>query len=288
MQVYLNGSFLDHADAVVSVDDRGFLFADGVYEVIRLYSGQPFLTDPHLTRMRNGLAALRIDTSAVDEVARVLPDVIGMNDVSDDGMVYIQVTRGVAPRKHAFPKDAKPTVYMFAKPFTQYPAEFFAQGVAAITVPETRWSRCDIKSIALLPNVLANQQAHENGAFEALFVKEGVIIEGSHSNLFAVLDDTLVTYPSCNYILSGITRALVLDIAHEAGIPVRMGGLYVEQLGDVQEMFVSGTTTEIMPIRTLDGKPIGAGRRGAITERIQEAYAARVQQLLEQAAVATR
>jgi D-alanine transaminase len=288
MQVYLNGSFVDHANAVVSVDDRGFLFADGVYEVIRLYGGQPFLAEPHLTRMRNGLAALRIDTSAVDEVARVLPEIIGMNDVSDDGIVYIQVTRGAAPRKHAFPKDAKPTVYMFAKPFAQYPAEFFARGVGAITVPETRWSRCDIKSIALLPNVLANQQAHENGAFEALFVKDGVVIEGSHSNLFAVLDDTLITYPFCNYILPGITRALVLDIARELDMPVSEAPLYVERLGDVQEMFVSGTTTEIMPIATLDGKPVGAGGRGPVTERIQQAYAARVQQLLEQAAVATR
>jgi D-alanine transaminase len=288
MQVYLNGSFLDHADAVIPVDDRGFLFADGVYEVIRLYNAQPFLAEPHLTRMRNGLAALRIDMSAADEVARVLPDIIGMNDVSDDGIVYIQVTRGAAPRKHAFPKGAKPTVYMFAKPFAQYPAEFFANGVAAITVPETRWSRCDIKSIALLPNVLANQQAHENGAFEALFVRDGVVIEGTHSNLFAVLDDTLITYPFCNYILPGITRALVLDIAHELDIPVREAPLYVEQVGNVQEMFVSGTTTEIMPIATLDGKPVGGGGRGPVTGRIQQAYAARVQQLLEQAAVATR
>jgi D-alanine transaminase len=288
MQVYLNGSFLDHADAAVPVDDRGFLFADGVYEVVRLFGGQPFLNEPHLKRMRDGLEALRIDTSAVAEVERVMPELIARNDVSADGMVYVQVTRGIAPRKHAFPKDAKPTVYMFAKPFTKYPAEFFHEGVAAITVPDTRWSRCDIKSIALLPNVLANQQAQENGAFEAIFVRDGVVLEGSHSNLFAVLDDTLVTYPVCNYILPGITRTLVLELAAELGIPVRETPLYVEQLPRVHDMFVSGTTTEIMPIRTLDGRPVGSGRRGDITARLQRAYDALVQRVLDEAAVGTR
>jgi D-alanine transaminase len=288
MQVYLNGSFLDHADAKISVDDRGFLFADGVYEVIRLYGGQPFLAEPHLKRMRDGLDALRIDSAAVDEVERVLPELIGMNDVSADGIVYIQVTRGVAPRKHAFPKGVQPSIYMFAKPFAQYPADFFEKGVGAVTVPDTRWSRCDIKSIALLPNVLANQHAHENDAFEALFVRDGVVIEGSHSNLFVVIDGTLITYPSCNYILPGITRALVLEIAREQGMPVKEAPLYVEQLSEVQEMFVSGTTTELMPIRTLDGQPVGTGCRGSITERLQQAYAARVQALLEEAAVTTR
>jgi D-alanine transaminase len=275
MQVYLNGSFLDHADATVPVDDRGFLFADGVYEVVRLFGGQPFLNEPHLKRMRDGLEALRIDTSAVAEVEHVMPELIARNDVSADGMVYVQVTRGIAPRKHAFPKDAKPTVYMFAKPFTKYPAEFFDEGVAAITVPDTRWSRCDIKSIALLPNVLANQQAQENGAFEAIFIRDGVVLEGSHSNLFAVLDDTLVTYPVCNYILPGITRALVLELARELGIPAAEAPLYVERLDDVTELFLSGTTTEVMPISTLDGVPVGHGGRGPITQRLQGAYTER-------------
>jgi D-alanine transaminase len=287
MQVYLNGAFVDHAQAAVPVDDRGFLFADGVYEVIRLFGGQPFLAAPHMRRMRDGLEALRIDTSAIDEVEHALPGLLARNETGSDGIVYVQVTRGVAARKHAFPQGAKPTVYMFAKAFSAYPAESFESGVAAITVPETRWSRCDIKSIALLPNVLANQLAHENDAFEALFVRDGVIIEGSHSNLFGVIDGTLVTYPACNYILPGITRALVLELAEELGIPHRDGPIYAERLGDVQELFVSGTTTEIMPIRTLDGRPVGGGRRGPITARLQEAYTARVQQLMEGATVGT-
>jgi D-alanine transaminase len=280
VQVYLNGSFLDHAHAAISVDDRGFLFADGVYEVIRVYGGRPFLPAPHIRRLRNGLSALRIAESAVAEVEGVLDTIVELNGVSAEGIVYIQVTRGIAPRKHAFPAaDVRPSVYMFAKPTTRYPDEFYEHGVTTITVPDTRWSRCDIKTIGLLPNALANQQAQENDAFEALFVRDSVVIEGSHSNLFAVIDDTLITYPSCNYILSGITRAVVLELAVELDIPFVEAPLFVDRIGDVQEVFLSGTTTEIMPVRMLDGRPVGDGRRGVITERIQQAYAGRIRRL---------
>jgi D-alanine transaminase len=273
MQVYLNGSYMDHSQAAIPVDDRGFLFADGIYEVIRVYSGQPFLQEPHTRRLRAGLAALRMDDSVISEVPGAAGRLIEANAVTEDGIIYVQVTRGVAPRKHAFPPaGVRPTLYMFAKPFQNYPAEFFERGVAAVTVPDTRWSRCDIKSIALLPNVLANQDAHENGAFEALFVRDGVLIEGSHSNLFAVLDGTLVTYPACNYILAGITRALVLELAHELGIPAAEAPIYAHRVADIEELFVSGTTTEIMPINVLDGRPVGGGGRGPITARLQQAY----------------
>jgi D-alanine transaminase len=276
MQVFLNGSFLDHTEASIPVDDRGFLFADGIYEVVRVYGGQPFLFEPHLTRMRAGLAALRIDAAPLKGLERAARRLIEENGVADHGTIYIQITRGVAPRKHAFPAPGvTPTVYMVAKPFTQYPDEYFDSGVPAITLPDTRWSRCDIKSISLLPNVLANQQAHDAGAFEALFVKDGVIIEGSHSNLFAVLDDTLITYPSCNYILTGITRNLVMDLARELDIPVAEAPLYWDRRHDVTELFLSGTTTEVMPVTRLDGEPVGDGRRGDITARLQQAYRAR-------------
>ena len=219
MQVFLNGSYVDHSEAAVPVDDRGFVFADGIYEVIRVYDGRQFLAEPHMRRLRAGLAALRIAEPDVD-LEEIADRLIDVNGVTGHGTVYIQITRGVAPRKHAFPPaDVRPTVYMLAKPFAQHADAVFRDGVSAITVPDTRWSRCDIKSIALLPNVLANQQAHEAGAFEALFVRDGIVIEGSHSNLFAVLDGTLITYPSCNYILSGITRTLVLELAAELNIP---------------------------------------------------------------------
>jgi len=280
MQVYLNGSYIDHTQASVPVDDRGFLFADGVYEVIRVYGGRLFLAEPHMQRLRAGLAALRIDAAVATDLLGVAERLIRDNGVTGDGTVYIQVTRGVAPRRHAFPDPAvPPTVYAFAKPFNQYPRDYFDRGVAAVAVPDTRWTRCDIKSIALLPNVLANQQAHDAGAFEALFVKDGILIEGSHSNLFGVLDDTLVTYPSCNYILSGITRSLVLELARELGIPAAERPIPWDRIDDVQELFLSGTTTEVMPVIRVDAHTIGNGTRGPITARLQEAYRARVAEL---------
>lgn len=282
MQVYLNGQYIDHSEATVSVDDRGFLFADGVYEVARIYGGRLFLMEPHMERLRAGLAALRIRNADIDTLDDVASRLIEANDVTGDGTLYIQVTRGVAPRKHAFPADGtRPTVYAVAKPFNNHPAKYFSDGVPAITVPDNRWTRCDIKSIALLPNVLANQAAHDAGAFEALFVKDGVVIEGSHSNLFAVLDDRLVTYPSGNYILTGITRNLVLELARELDIPCAEAPLYAERAGDVSELFLSGTTTEVMPITKLDGRPVGDGRVGPITQRLQAAFRQKIEDLLQ-------
>jgi D-alanine transaminase len=274
MKTWLNGSYVDAKDAMISVDDRGFCFADGIYEVIRVYDGKPFMYDAHITRMRAGLHALQISQEPVAGLQDVVSKLINDNEVTGDGTVYIQITRGVAPRRHAFPAgDVKPTVYVTAKPFKLYPGEYFTKGVGAITVPDTRWTRCDIKSISLLPNVLANSAAHEQDAFEALFVKDGVMIEGSHSNLFGVIDGTLVTYPSCNYILSGISRAIVLSIARSMEIPTREGPiLFPEHLGQIQELFLSGTTTEVMPVTTLNNRPVGTGKPGPVTARLRDAF----------------
>ena len=279
MQVYLNGRYLDHGDAMIPVDDRGFLFADGIYEVIRVYNGTPFLAEPHLQRLHNGLAALRISTVGSEDIPAIMRRLIELNNVTD-GTIYLQITRGVAPRKHAFPSpDVPPTVYGFAKPFAKYPEEYFSRGVAAVTVPDTRWSRCDIKSIALLPNVLANQHAYANNAFEALFIRDGVLIEGSHSNLFAVIDGTLMTYPASNYILAGITRAFVIELARELKIPVAEAPILWDRMADIQEMFLSGTTTEVMPVTTVDGQKVGSGAPGPITRKLQEAFAKRADEM---------
>lgn len=280
MQVYINGSYTDHSRAVIPVDDRGFLFADGVYEVIRVYNGRPFLLEPHMQRLYAGLDALRISHRGVDVIGDVAQKLIDDNGVTGDGTVYVQVTRGCAPRKHAFPKpEVAPTVYVVARPFQNHPDRMFEQGVRAVTVPDTRWSRCDIKAIALLPNVLANQQAHDADAFEALFIRDGVIIEGSHSNLFGVVDDRLVTYPSCNYILTGITRNLLLDLARDLGIPTAEAPIYTDRADRIQELFLSGTTTEVMPVTQLDGRPVGNGTRGPVTERLQRAFREKVAEL---------
>ena len=274
MNVYLNGSYVDADKAMISVNDRGFFFADGVYEVIRVYDGRPFLMDAHMRRLNNGLCALRIRTDMVDGLAGIAEKLLADNGLTTgDSTIYMQVTRGAAPRKHAFPEaGVDPTVYVAAKKFTLYPSTYFSDGVAAVTVPDTRWARCDIKSISLLPNVLANQVAHDHDGFEALFVKDGVVIEGSHSNLFGVLDGTLITYPSCNYILSGISREIVLQLARELKIPTREGAIPFDRVYDAEELFLSGTTTEVMPVTTLDGRKIAGGRPGPITTRLMEAF----------------
>jgi D-alanine transaminase len=274
MLVYLNGEYVDHASARVSVDDRGFLFADGVYEVARVYDGRIFMMQPHMARMRHGLGELRIRDHMVDEIPAIADRLLGENNLRrGDATVYVQVTRGAAARAHAFPPpETAPTVYVIAKPFKQHPATYFEDGVAAVTVPDNRWSRCDIKSIALLPNVLANQQAKDHGAFEALFVREDVLIEGSHSNLFAVVAGELITYNMCGYILGGITRKLILDRAPEIGVPAREAPIHMRDFDKIEELFLSGTTTEVMPISKVDNRLIGDGAPGPVTRKLQEAF----------------
>lgn len=273
MLVYLNGRYIPAAEATIPVDDRGFLFADGVYEVARIYGGKPYLMEAHLQRLAEGLEALRIELKDPAGIGAAAERLIQENGVDGDGTIYIQVTRGAAPRKHAFPAaGTEPTVYVAAKPYTNHPASWFEDGVEAITFPDTRWSRCDIKSIALLPNVLANQAAHAAGAFEALFVRDGVVIEGSHSNLWGVRRGRLITYPASNYILAGITRSHVFELADELDIPAEEGMIYQEDLFDYDELFLSGTTTEIMPIVRVDGREIVDGEPGPLTQKLLAAY----------------
>jgi len=274
MLVFLNGRYIDSAEASVSIDDRGFLFADGLYEVIRVYGGRLFLAEPHLQRLRRGLAAVRMDERAADGIPGIAEKLIADNGLGDkDATVYIQITRGAAPRRHAFPEPGTPpTLYVATRAFPRPSADNFAAGVSTVSVPDTRWGRCDIKSVGLLPNVLANQQAREAGAFEAIFVRDGVLIEGSHSNLMGFVNNEVVTYPECNYILGGITRRLVLDLARDAGLAVREGPIFADRLDEIDELFLTGTTTEVMPITRLDGRPVADGRPGDVAQRLQQAF----------------
>ena len=273
MQVYLNGEFIPAEQAVVPVNDRGFLFADGVYEVARVYDGRVFKMPEHLRRLANGLAAIRIELPDIEGLTGIAEHLLDENRLRSGGAtVYIQVTRGVAPRKHAFPQGVEPTVFLAVNPYAEPPLEYWTDGVAAIRYPDIRWARCDIKSVSLLANVLANEAAHAAGGFEALFVRDGVVIEGSHSNFAAVYDGTVVTYPLCNFILPGITRASVLGLARDLGIPVREGPVYDHELFGAAELFLLGTTTEVMPIVRVDGRAIGNGRPGPVTQRLIEAY----------------
>jgi D-alanine transaminase len=288
--VYLNGRFVPKAEAVVSVEDRGFLLADGVYEVVPVYEGVPFFLDRHVERLRYSLDAVRIDydTSNVAEIMRRLVTENGL-EREDRAIVYLQVTRGVAPRTHWFPeKPVPPTVFGTAKAWTRPADAVWGRGFTAITVPDRRWTRVDIKTINLLPNVLAFQAARDVQADDAILVRDGVAIEGAHQNFWAVIDGTVVTHPATHLILAGITRGVVLELAREAGIPVAERAIQVEELAVAEELFFTGATGEVRPCVQVDGKPVGAGRVGQVTRRLSAAFLQLVERVKEEAAAVAR
>lgn len=264
---YFNSHFLPKEEIRISPDDRGFLFGDGVYEVIRAYGGKLFQADAHLTRLEHSLREIRIAGIDVAHLGDIANELLERNALGD-ATIYIQVTRGVAPRKHSFPDtETSPTVYLTAAPLAASSQKAEA-GVKIIFVPDIRWARCDIKSITLLPNVLANQQAKENGAEEAVFVRDGTITEGTHSNFCAVIDGALVTHPKSDRILAGVTRQVVLDLCRELSIPVREIPIREEELPRADELMLLGTTTEVMPIVQVDERKIGDGNPGPVTRRL--------------------
>jgi len=273
MIVYLNGQYIPREQASIDVDDRGFLFADGVYEVIHSYEGHLFQMDAHLQRMEHGLRSLHIAIDDVQTMREVAERLIVENGLaSGEATVYIQITRGSAPRTHAFPPaGTPPTVYAAAQKYT--PQRDQAEGgIAAILVPDPRWARCDIKSVALLPNVLARQRAIEAGVADAVFVRDGVALEGTSSNFFGVFNGEVLTAPKTNYILPGITREVVVGLCADIGVPVHEAPILEQQLGEAAELFLTSTLTEIRPIVRLNGHPVGTGIPGPVTRRIQQAF----------------
>ncbi len=272
--VFLNGEYLPKDEARVSVNDRGFLFADGIYEVTPAYRGRLFRWDHHLARMRRGLAAIAIDydAAALEEVKLELLARNGLTDVPV-GYVYVQVTRGVAPRTHAFPDPpAQPTVYAFANEYHRPSMDNWALGSRAITAPDQRWARADIKAIALLPNVLAQQAAVDAGVSNTILVRDGIAIEGTHNNLFAVFDGVLTTAPKSNYILHGVTRDFVIELAGELGIPVDERAIPLSELYGADEVFFTGTTTEVRPAIRVDDRMIGDGHVGPVSRALFERF----------------
>jgi len=273
MIVYINGEYLPEEEACVSTTDRGFIFGDGIYEVVRAVDGTFFAWDAHLRRMIEGLEGIRINIDDFDEgeIRTISERLLGRNHLTEGhANVYIQVTRGCAPRTHSFPvPSGQVTTFLAATPFLT-PTELRRDGAAAILHPDVRWTRCDLKTLNLLPNILAKQKAVDAGAFEAILVRQGVITEGASTNVFAVCDGVLRTYPASNYILVGVTRAVVCDLARDAGIPVEEKPILWEEVFDVDELFLTGTTTDVQPIVELDGRRIAAGRPGPVTRRLQE------------------
>jgi D-alanine transaminase len=269
---YLNGKFDDLERLHISPLDRGFLFADGVYEVWMCYDGRRFADEQHWQRLKASLAGISLPFPNLQGCRSILDQLVERNaQQKGTAGIYLQITRGVAPRKHAFPEATSPTLFAYSFPF-QRPREALASGVSVHLIAEMRWTRCDIKSIALLGNVLAKEQAKGHGAFEALFVREGHVVEGTHSNLFAVRRGALWTHPLGPFILGGITRAHVLQLARSAGMDVREQALTVEELFQADEVFLTGTTTELMPVIQVEDRSIGDGRPGAITRELQRLF----------------
>jgi D-alanine transaminase len=270
--VFFNGAYLPKDEVRISPDDRGFLFGDGVYEVVRAYGGRFFQIEPHLRRLENGVCALSIPGVRVAEFRDVFHQLLAKNGLAGaDATVYLQITRGAAPRVHAFPDPpVPPTVYVEAKPFK--PRADPAVGVGVITTPDIRWARCDIKTVALTANCLANQKAKEAGAIEAIFIKDGVAIEATASSFFAVVDGEVRTAPRSNYILPSISRQVVLDLCRDHAVPHREAPVFVDDLWRAGELFLAGTTLEVMPIVRVDGKTVGDGKPGPITRQLNTLF----------------
>ncbi|MDH4133720.1 MAG: D-amino acid aminotransferase, partial [Gammaproteobacteria bacterium] len=270
--VFLNDAFVPSGEARVSAFDRGFVFADGVYEVIPAYGKRLFRFAQHLARLENSLASIRLSNPLPAERWREICQHLLTANPAEDQYIYLQVTRGPAPRDHAFPAETKPTVFAYAQPLKYPEPAQRAAGVAAITVPDIRWQRCDIKAIALLPNVLMRQQATEAGAAEAILLRDGLVTEGSASNIFLGFGNTLVTPPKGPYILPGVTRDLVVELAHAHGIDCEERDVSENEMRNADELMLSSSTKELLAITTLDGRAVGSGKPGALLTRLYALY----------------
>lgn len=277
--VYLNGRYLDRSAALVSVDDRGFLFGDAVYEVTRARDGVLFEWERHLRRLERGLDGLGIVAGAQvrDGLADISERLLHDNALeSGDATVYLQITRGVAQRTHYFPPAGTPPTVFLSAARLAVPDELRTRGATAIAIPDLRWGRCDLKTVNLLPNVLAKQQAVAAGAFEAILVRDGVVTEGASSNVLAVKDGVLRTHPLGPHILAGITREVVFELAQELNVPVAETPIAAAELAGVSELLISATTADVMPIVRLDGRPVGDGRPGPVGRALYAALRARM------------
>ncbi len=271
-QVYLNGEFLAPEAARVSAFDRGFIFGDGVYEVIPVFGGRLFRLPQHLARLDSSLREIRLVNPLAgaewQKIFERLVDIQGGGDLS----IYLEVTRGVAARDHAFPPKVTPTVFAYAAPLKYPPKEQVEQGISAITAPDIRWLRCDIKAIALLPNALLRQQAIDAGTAEAILLRDGFMTEGAASNIFVIKNGRAVTPPKGPLILPGVTRDLVLELALIHGVPCAEAAVSETELRNADEVWLTSSTKEVLAITRLDGKPVGAGRPGPLHARMLAFY----------------
>jgi len=270
--VYLNGKFLPQDQAFVPVMDRGFVFGDGVYEVIPAYGGRLFRLDEHLCRLDDSLAGIRLNNPMSHaEWAETLNHLVKKNGGGEQS-VYLQLTRGHAPREHGFPQDTQPTVFISCSPLKPVAEELLKNGVAAISLEDIRWKHCHIKAIALLPNILLRQQAIDAGAQEAILIRDDLITEGAASNLFIVKDGLIKTPPKGPFLLPGITRDLILELAAANGIKYQESSFGPDELQQADEVWLSSSTKEVLPVTKLDDKAVGNGQPGPVWQQIRRLY----------------
>jgi len=270
--VFLNGEFLPAEQAKVSVFDRGFLLGDGVYEVIPVYAGKCFQLAGHLIRLQASLDGVRMKNPLSMKEWQTMIEQLVERNAGGEQSVYLQVTRGVAPRDHVFPQGVHPTSFAMSNPLQALPKKYKTDGIAAITLPDIRWQNCNIKAITLLPNSLLKQQAQDVGAQEALLIRDGYLTEGAASNAYADIDGTIYTAPKDEKVLPGITREVVLELAEKNGIPVIEQAVSEDQLKQAQEVWVSSSTKEVLPVTMLDGEIVGEGVPGPVWKQIDTLY----------------
>jgi len=279
MTIYLNGVFMPIEEAKVSVLDRGFIFGDGVYEVIPVYSRKAFRLEEHLRRLQHSLDGIRLaNPHSNAEWATIIGELVARN-AGEDQYLYLHITRGVARRDHAFPNPpVNPTVFMMSNPLPAPPAELLRSGIACITAPDNRWLRCDIKAIALLPNVLLRQMAVDAGCAETILIRsksitgDEFLTEGAASNIFVVKNGMLLAPPKDNLMLPGITYDVVLELAAADGIPHEVRRIAVTEVFAADELLLTSSTKEVLAITQLDGKPVGSGKPGAMFARLHALY----------------
>jgi D-alanine transaminase len=276
---YVNGRYCPHGAAAVHIEDRGYQFADGVYEVVPVARGALVDEDPHLDRLERSLDELRIDMPMSRASLKLVSRELMRRNGLSNGFLYMQVTRGVAPRDHKFPQAARPALVMTTRQMKAPSAQTLADGVGVITVPDIRWKRCDIKSVSLLPNVLGKQEAVEAGAYEAWMIDpEGRITEGTSTNAWIVTQDNeLVTRNASSAILNGITRVRLLTLAEAQGIVFRERPFTVDEARGAREAFITSSTNFVMPVTRIDGEPVGNGHPGLLTCKLREIYESFVQ-----------
>ncbi len=271
MTVYLNGEFLPAGEARISVLDRGFIFGDGIYEVIPVYGGRLFRLPHHLERLDHSLEGIRLaNPMSHPRWQEVLEELIRRNGGGDQSL-YLQITRGVAERDHGFPPDTEPTVFAMSKPLEAV-SPGLSSGISAMTVEDIRWRWCNIKAIALLPNILLRQQAIDQGAAEAIMLRDGFVTEGTASNIFIVKEGVVSTPPKSNLLLPGITRDLVVELCQRNGVPCVEAPVSEQQLREAAELWITSSTKEILPVIRLDDGVIGDGRPGPLWRRLIGLY----------------